>query len=248
MNTIQKLNQNHYDQSWKGYDLLPYTFWPHWKSIKKYINSGKILELGPGNRPRIPVIGNTFVEISDTSLKALALAGGETVKSDLTKKLPLKDGSFAGVVAFEILEHLPNPAFVLKELHRILKNDGCCVISFPLNMELWTDYDVAIGHVQRFNPDDVQELFDAAGFQIQHFAAIAIPWPTPLQATFECWMLKHMPALFHKVAKIVDRLPGSAVLRPIILEKWDDSTSAAKLHDYSTGLFVLRKKRSSAKK
>jgi len=45
--------------------------------------------------------------------------------------LPFKDDSFDLVLFSEVLEHLPNPDYSLKEIHRILRDKGILIISTP---------------------------------------------------------------------------------------------------------------------
>jgi hypothetical protein len=95
--------------------------------------------------------------------------------------------------------------------------------------------------VKRYDPTTVEDLFDKAGFRIDNFAAIDIPWPSAAQAKILCSLLTHAPTLIHSLAKFVDALPSSAVRKPISLEKWHDK-APTKLQQYSTGLFILHKK------
>jgi ubiquinone/menaquinone biosynthesis C-methylase UbiE len=45
----------------------------------------------------------------------------KVIKRDLNKKLPFKGSTFDVVVAIEVLEHLFNPFFMMKEIRRVLK-------------------------------------------------------------------------------------------------------------------------------
>ena len=63
------------------------------------------------------------------------------------EKLPYKDASFDIVTATEVVEHLENHRDVLRELHRVLKPGGICVLTTPniLNLNsrlrfLWFGY------------------------------------------------------------------------------------------------------------
>lgn len=47
------------------------------------------------------------------------------------QNLRFEDNSFDIAICSETLEHVPNPRVVIKELHRILKQDGKLVISIP---------------------------------------------------------------------------------------------------------------------
>ena len=53
-----------------------------------------------------------------------------TVKAD-AQKIPVANESFDIVLCCEMLEHLPDPTIVIKEVHRILRNGGKFVIAVP---------------------------------------------------------------------------------------------------------------------
>lgn len=57
---------------------------------------------------------------------------------DVTAGLPYADGSFACVVAGEILEHVPDPDGLLREIRRVLEPGGMLVISTP-NVVSWAN-------------------------------------------------------------------------------------------------------------
>jgi len=46
-------------------------------------------------------------------------------------RLPFADRTFEAVVSFETIEHVPQPELVLKEIARVLKDDGICICSSP---------------------------------------------------------------------------------------------------------------------
>lgn len=53
------------------------------------------------------------------------------VDADLNQRWPFEDGSFDAATAVEILEHVENPRFFLRELARVLKPRGVAIVSTP---------------------------------------------------------------------------------------------------------------------
>ena len=68
-------------------------------------------------------------EQADYALKRLRQEGVETVKGMLPR-LEFEDGSFQGIIASEVLEHMLRRRFFLKEIRRVLTPDGTLIISF----------------------------------------------------------------------------------------------------------------------
>jgi len=51
--------------------------------------------------------------------------------ADIEKGLPFRPQSFNKVLFFDVLEHLKNDNMILKEINRILEDDGILIISVP---------------------------------------------------------------------------------------------------------------------
>jgi len=103
-----------------------------------WIGTGqRVLDLGcrDGRLTQYYVSANTVMGV-DIDPQALTLAherlGIETVLLDLNRAdLSFADGSFTVVVAGELLEHLVNPAAIVREITRVLAPGGLFVGSVP---------------------------------------------------------------------------------------------------------------------
>ena len=82
------------------------------------------------------------------------------VVADITKPLPFRSAAFDVVICSEVLEHIPNPHEVIKEMGRIMKNGGTCIGSVPfLHAIHYAPYDF-----YRYTPFALKNLFHDAGF------------------------------------------------------------------------------------
>lgn len=86
----------------------------------------------------------------------------------------LDDGSMDTAVSFHVLEHLPDPLPILKDLRRVVKPGGMAVIEVPhagdflltqLNNEAFKAFTLWSQHLVLHTRDSLQRLLAAAGFE-----------------------------------------------------------------------------------
>ncbi len=113
---------------------------PMWKrrlkELLKYKKAGRLLDVGFGSgtflklarEQGFDVFGN---EISDYACHyAKNVLGIDVIKGKL-EEARLPPENFDLVTVWHCLEHLPDPKAALKEIHRILKQDGVLVVAVP---------------------------------------------------------------------------------------------------------------------
>jgi|GEM_PF-2749385 len=79
-------------------------------------------------------------------------------------ELPFANGSFDGLIAKDILEHLTEPAAVLSEIERVLSPNGRGVISVPMAKPkvVWGDYT----HVRGFTEGAIRMMVEDQGLAV----------------------------------------------------------------------------------
>lgn len=136
---------------------------------------------------------DTKVEGLDISPQAVKVAKKRGVNArvfDLDKRLPFKNKTFDVVFWGDNVEHLFKPEFVLKELSRVLKNDGRLILSCP-NMGYWryrlyylfhgrlpdTEWSGSKpwswGHIRFFNFRVLRDFLETEGFVIKRTFGIS---------------------------------------------------------------------------
>jgi SAM-dependent methyltransferase len=109
-----------------------------------------ILEIGAGSAAamhtflaRHPGARAVAMELSPTSLLAAAHRGSSSLRAVAGNalQLPFCDRSLDAVVAFEVIEHLPDVALALDEMLRVVRRPGCIIIGLPNHASLWTPFE-----------------------------------------------------------------------------------------------------------
>lgn len=92
----------------------------------------------------------TGVDISDTAVKEAKKRGLRALTIKDASDLPFETATFDCVLAFEVLEHLFDPASALREMKRTLKPGGLLVATVP-NVAAWP-HRLGFALLGRFNP------------------------------------------------------------------------------------------------
>jgi SAM-dependent methyltransferase len=167
-------NRRFYDTLWSsGYLVPPHRFntWPELSALAS--TAADRLEVGPGLRPRLPVDGTHFVDVSAPALSRLRDGGGRVTLSDVTA-LPFPDRAFDLVCAFDNVEHVEDDRRVFGELSRVARSGAAVVLSVPLHQVRWTAFDALVGHVRRYDPDALLSLLAEYGLTLERTAVFGM--------------------------------------------------------------------------
>lgn len=168
--------------------------------VKSMVGSGGcVVDLGCGSGHLLTNLADRFKERIglDISRRRLDQATGsrrsdwEFREADLNSRFPLEDASSDVVVANQVIEHIVDPVRFCREIYRVLRPGGCCIITTP-NIRYvkyiahlilsgygprtaggntldgaWDD-----GHVHYFTHRDLRELFLDVGFPYVHSRAL----------------------------------------------------------------------------
>jgi SAM-dependent methyltransferase len=167
--------EKYYDALWSKTKVVEPSAWALWETISQYV-AGKshILEIGPGNRPRVPISGSYFVDLSARAMQALKARNGHCAAAS-GEALPFVDEAFDLICALEIVEHVPDDTSLLLEIGRVLKAEGRFVFSVPLHMAFWTRHDELAGHMRRYDPSALESLLPLFGLSIEEYCTTPSP-------------------------------------------------------------------------
>jgi SAM-dependent methyltransferase len=145
-------NRRFYDMLWSGARLVEPRRFNTWPLVQSLLpTAAQRLEVAPGLRPRLPIEGTQFVDISAPALAKLCGRGAQVVLGEVTA-LPFADNSFDLVCAFDIIEHVEDDDGALSEVQRTAKPGRTVLLSAPLHPARWTAFDELVGHKRRYDP------------------------------------------------------------------------------------------------
>ena len=191
---IATVNRDFYDMLWSASDVtLPHRFntWPLLSTLAA--SAPARLEIGPGLRPRLPILGTSFVDISRPALSGLKACGGRAMLGEITA-LPFPDCSLDLVCAFDIVEHIEDDRQAFRELSRVAKDDATIIFSVPLHPDRWTGFDTLVGHVRRYDPDELLGILGEHAFVLEQSVVFGMQPRSGWLLDFAVWGMTHKRA------------------------------------------------------
>lgn len=185
-------SSDHYDKQYyednnQSGDRIALRFYA--RLAKKYCKKGSVLEYGCGSgffiqKFQPPLFKQFAHDISEYALSQTAKNNPDVTIVKNTKK-EIQDKSIDMVAALHLLEHIPQPADVIREFHRMLKDDGVLFVTMPnmssvmrpVKNDQWFGYRDET-HVSLLAPEEWVGLMDAHGFDILSVGSDGL-WDVP---------------------------------------------------------------------
>lgn len=184
-------NRRYYDSLWSGAQLVEPDRFNTWPLIQALLPcGGRRLEVAPGLRPRLPLEGTQFVDVSGPALAKLARRGA-SVACALITSLPFADASFDLVCALDIVEHVDDDAAALGVLSRVARPGAAMLLSVPLHPERWNAFDDFVGHRRRYRPEMLAATLARHGVTIERSAAYGMQPRSSRLLDAGMWFLTH---------------------------------------------------------
>jgi SAM-dependent methyltransferase len=184
-------NRRFYDSLWSGCRLVEPQRFNTWPLVQSLLPaSGLQLEVAPGLRPRLPIEGTQFVDISAPALQVLGARGGRVSLAEVTA-LPFPDGTFELVCALDIIEHVDDENGALSEISRVMSSGGTLLVSTPLHPSRWTQFDDFVGHKRRYEPHRLLAKLAEQHLTVERSAVFGMQPRSSLLLDMGMWWLTH---------------------------------------------------------
>lgn len=185
------------------------------KKIQKFKRTGSLLDIGCGPGFFLDEAKRQGWEVQGADLskwsKDYAKANfGIDVFQGFLSDAHFEDRTFDVIVMNDVIEHLEDPKTVLKEIRRILKNDGVIYVSTPdiksflsrlLRAKWWG---INKYHLFYFSKKTIEKLFDEVGFKPMKYSSY------PRVFSFNYWVtrLKPYPVFIYKPIEFISSIGG----------------------------------------
>jgi SAM-dependent methyltransferase len=184
-------NRRFYDSLWSGASLVQPERFNTWPLVQSLVSEvGTRLEVGPGLRPRLPIAGTQFVDISVPALAKLRERGAQVVLGQVTA-LPFADAAFDLLCALDIIEHVDDDDGALSELSRVARDGAALLISIPLHPSYWTSFDDFVGHARRYEPSRLLEKLAQHDLVVERSAVFGMRPQSSRLVDVGMWWLSH---------------------------------------------------------
>jgi SAM-dependent methyltransferase len=184
-------NRRYYDSLWSDSQLVEPQRFNTWPFVSSLIaEAGRRLEVAPGLRPRLPIEGTQFLDISAPALAKLR-ARGARVTLGKVNALPFADGAFDLVCALDIIEHVEDDDSALAELSRVARSGGVLLISTPLHPLLWNAFDDFVGHKRRYEPPNLLAKLAQHGLVVERSAPFGMQPRSSRLLDLGMWWMTH---------------------------------------------------------
>ncbi len=145
------------------------------------------------------------LDIQDEAIRRAKLRGLDARVADLNEPLPFEDQSMDVVLAADIIEHVYDPAGLLREIRRVLNDDGYAILAIPHHFDIIQRLRMLFGggivsvehlhycsdykpwnyvHIRFFTLAEAQEMVRISGFNIECLERVPLPifFPLPVRA------------------------------------------------------------------
>lgn len=188
---LAAINRGFYDALWRDARLVAPQRFNTWPLVAELAAQAPMrLEVAPGLRPRLPLQGTRFLDISAAAMARFRACGADATIG-VINAMPFANAAFDFVCAFDIVEHVDDDETALAELARVSRPGATFLLSVPLHESAWTAFDDFVGHRRRYEPQALADKLQSHGFAIEHSAVYGMQPKSSRLLDVGMWFLTH---------------------------------------------------------
>jgi SAM-dependent methyltransferase len=116
----------------------------------KHFDKGTVVEFSPE-------VMNVYKQLPANIQQKLTIIVGDFFKQKFDKK-------FECIVSCEVLEHIEEDVKFLRKTNELLGKNGQLLISVPAKDKYWTIHDDVVGHLRRYDKEQLTAVLKESGF------------------------------------------------------------------------------------
>ncbi len=78
-------------------------------------------------------------------------------------------------ISMMVMEHVENDVQFLMKIASVVKSGGCVIAAVPARMDCWTFEDDTVGHLRRYERQNLDDTFKKAGLSNTEIWSVAVP-------------------------------------------------------------------------
>ena len=133
------------------------------------MNKPWVLDVGTGTGAAIGYL-SSYGEVVGLDADPTAVAycrerGYKNVVHASTPPIPFEAERFSLVTGLDVVEHVEDDRMLVREMQRVLRPGGLCLIAVPAFRSLWSRQDEVAHHKRRYRKPEVEGLLEGAGLE-----------------------------------------------------------------------------------
>ena len=157
----------------------------------KFSKETFFLEIGCGTGEFLYKMGNMGnkgwgIDISEKAVgvaqKRVSNLGIDVFQKDIFEIE--ESNKFNVIFAFEILEHIEDDIAAMQKVYQLLEPEGKFILTTPGRKDLYNQTDIALGHIRRYEKEELITKLRKAGFKIILFWSWGVPIFSKIRAYF----------------------------------------------------------------